>query len=136
MKYFYKGILGVKDYWLHFEWQHRGSPHIHGLAWLSNAPDVENIFSDPNVSDEDKQLVLNFIDSSVSTQNPALPQNNLDVSQAQNLKRIHMYATNHFWMPHRISLKTSSNSLPHVRGTLCVQKHIVSEMLMEDKCVA
>ena len=82
MKYFYKGILGVKDYWLRFEWQHRGSPHIHGLAWLCNAPDVEKIFSDPNVSDEDKQLVLKFIDSLVSTQNPALPQNNPDVSQA------------------------------------------------------
>ena len=76
---FYKGILGVKDYWPYFQWQHRGSPHINGLVWLSNAPDVENIFS---VSNEDKQLVLNFIDILVSTQNPALPQNNPDVSQA------------------------------------------------------
>ena len=82
IKYFYKGILRVKDYWLRFEWQHRGSPHIHGLAWLSDAPDVEKIYGDPNVSEGDKQLVLNFIDSLVSTQNPALPHSNPDVSQA------------------------------------------------------
>ena len=126
----------VKDYWLRFEWQHRGSPHIHGLAWPSNAPDVENIFSDPNVSDEDKQLVLNFIDSLVSTQNPALPQNNPDISQAQNFEQIRIYVTNHFVKPRRISLKTSFSSLPHVKGTLCVQKHIASEMVMEDKCAA
>lgn len=31
------------DYWVRFEWQHRGSPHIHGLAWLPNAPDVEKL---------------------------------------------------------------------------------------------
>ena len=35
---FYVGILGATDYWLRFEWQHRGSPHVHGLAWLPNAP--------------------------------------------------------------------------------------------------
>ena len=34
MKYFYMEILGVRDYWLRFEWQHRGSPHVYGLAWL------------------------------------------------------------------------------------------------------
>jgi len=31
-------ILGASDFWLCFEWQHRGSPHVHGLAWLHNAP--------------------------------------------------------------------------------------------------
>lgn len=38
---FYVGVLGVTDYWMRFEWQHRGSSHVHGLAWLPNAPDVE-----------------------------------------------------------------------------------------------
>ena len=37
---FYFGVLGATDYWLQFEWQHRGSPHKHGLAWLSGAPDA------------------------------------------------------------------------------------------------
>ena len=38
---FYVGVLGATDYWMRFEWQHCGSPHVHGLAWLSGAPDVE-----------------------------------------------------------------------------------------------
>ena len=38
---FYVGVLGATDYWYRFEWQHRGSPHVHGLAWLPNAPDVQ-----------------------------------------------------------------------------------------------
>ena len=32
IKVFYVGVLGVTDYWMRFEWQHRGSPHVHGLA--------------------------------------------------------------------------------------------------------
>ena len=31
---FYVRILGATDYWFRFEWQHRGSPHVHGLADL------------------------------------------------------------------------------------------------------
>ncbi len=38
----YIHVLGVTDIWLRFEWQHRGSPHVHGLAWLTNAPDVDS----------------------------------------------------------------------------------------------
>ena len=41
----YVGILGPTDYWMRFEWQHHGSPHVHGLAWLPIAPDVENLLS-------------------------------------------------------------------------------------------
>ena len=33
------GVIGATNFWLHFEWQHHGSPHVHGLAWL---PDVPN----------------------------------------------------------------------------------------------
>ncbi|RXK41116.1 hypothetical protein M231_01519 [Tremella mesenterica] len=33
-------LLGVKDWWYRFEWQHRGSSHVHGLIWLSKAPDI------------------------------------------------------------------------------------------------
>ena len=42
---FYVDILGATDYWFRFEWQHRGSPHVHGLAWLPNAPDAEKLLS-------------------------------------------------------------------------------------------
>ena len=33
-----KDTLHAKDYWLRFEWQHRGSPHVYGVAWLQGAP--------------------------------------------------------------------------------------------------
>lgn len=42
---FHKGKLGASDYWLRFEWQHCGSPHVHGLAWLEDAPNVETFLS-------------------------------------------------------------------------------------------
>lgn len=55
---FYVDILGSTDYWLRFEWQHRGSPHVHGLAWLSNAPDVEEILASPsNTSQKEDSLI-------------------------------------------------------------------------------
>ena len=41
LRNFYINVLGVTDYWFRFEWQHRGSPHVHGLAWLHDAPDVQ-----------------------------------------------------------------------------------------------
>ena len=31
---YYVGILGATDYWLRFEWQHHGSPHVHVHATL------------------------------------------------------------------------------------------------------
>ena len=68
---YYVDILGCTDFWLCFEWQHRGSPHVHGLAWLSNAPNVEEVLaSHDNLSQ--KQDLLRFIDSLVSTTNPAV----------------------------------------------------------------
>lgn len=33
----------VIDKWHRTEYQHRGSPHIHGLLWLKDAPDVSNL---------------------------------------------------------------------------------------------
>jgi len=68
---FYVDILGCKDYWLHFEWQHCGSPHVHGLAWLRNAPDVEQILSSPSNASQ-KDDLIKFIDSLVSKMNPAV----------------------------------------------------------------
>ena len=29
---FYTDVMGAVDYWYRFEWQHRGSPHVHGIA--------------------------------------------------------------------------------------------------------
>ena len=68
---FYADILGSRDYWLQFEWQHWGSPYIHGLAWLHNAPNVEEILASPSNTSQKEELIK-FIDSLVSTSNPAV----------------------------------------------------------------
>ena len=48
---FYIGILGATDYCMRFEWQDRGSPHVHSLAWLPNAPDVEQLLTSADTFD-------------------------------------------------------------------------------------
>ena len=65
-------ILGVSEHWLQFEWQHRGSPHIHHLAWLANAPNVEDIMALPDDSVSDKEDLIKFIDSLICTSNPTI----------------------------------------------------------------
>ena len=67
---FYVDILGASDFWLRFEWQHRGSPHVHGLAWLHNAPIVKEIVEQGDKVA--KHELIEFIDKLVCTQNPAV----------------------------------------------------------------
>ena len=57
---------------MQFEWQHRGSPHVHGLARLPNAPDVEQLPSYPDTSDAVKEEITRFADGIVTTCNPAV----------------------------------------------------------------
>ena len=71
LRHFYVDVLGVTDYWFRFEWQHRGSPHVHGLAWLPDAPDVQRMLA-PGAAVADRQQVTRFIDSIVSTTNPGI----------------------------------------------------------------
>lgn len=54
MNVFYMDIMGANDYWLRFEYQHRGSPHVHGVVWLQDAPDAQNILAtdDPTGQEE------------------------------------------------------------------------------------
>ena len=67
---FYVGVLGATDYWMRFEWQHRGSPHVYGLAWLSGASDVEQIVADG--TDTAKEELIRYVDKIVTTLNPAI----------------------------------------------------------------
>ena len=55
---FYVGVLGAVDYWYRFEWQHRGSPHMHGVAWFKDAPDVEKLSTKDDAELLDHQAVL------------------------------------------------------------------------------
>ncbi|KAJ3525773.1 hypothetical protein NMY22_g10434 [Coprinellus aureogranulatus] len=43
MEHFLKPLLGVEDFWYRYEWQARGSGHIHGFLWLKDAPNPDDI---------------------------------------------------------------------------------------------
>ena len=36
-------LFCVTDYWYRYEWQHRGSGHIHGFICIPGAPDMEKL---------------------------------------------------------------------------------------------
>ena len=83
IKAFYVGVLGATDCWMQFEWQHRGSPQIHGLAWLPHVPDVESLLSShDDVPDSGKVQVIKYADSLVSTRNPAVLPDGSNINSA------------------------------------------------------
>jgi len=57
----------VKDFWWRYEWQHRGSSHVHGFLWLKDAPSVDDF--DRN-NPEAVQNYINFWDQHISTWHP------------------------------------------------------------------
>lgn len=81
--YFYVDVLGAVDYWYRFEWQHRGSPHVHGIAWFRDGPDVEKLLcTQDDVEFVDAvEEVTSYADRMVSTMNPSI---SLDGSDAGN----------------------------------------------------
>ena len=60
-------LLKVKDHCFRFEWQHRGSSHVHGLIWLDGAPSVDDLDLENVVS---VRGFLDFWQSRVSANNP------------------------------------------------------------------
>ena len=79
---FYKRILGATDYWMRFEWQHRGSPHVHEVAWLPNAPDVEQLLKSTDNIETVKEEIVHYANTIVSTINPAVAPDGRDVESA------------------------------------------------------
>ena len=80
IKVFYIAVLGATDYWLRFEWQHRGSPHVHGLAWLPDTPDVKQLHD--SASDTLEEDIIRHADQLVSTVNPAVLPDGSNIADA------------------------------------------------------
>ena len=80
MSVFFVDVLKATDYWLRFEYQHGGSPHVHGIAWLQDAPDVQNVLvtDDPSMQEQ----LIRYIDNKVNTINPAVLHDGSNVSDA------------------------------------------------------
>ena len=82
------------DYWARIEYQHRGSAHMHGVGWIRDAPDCEEITrrikdypefqlgkdDKPNdeimkeILSEEGQEIVDFADCLVSTMNPSFDE--------------------------------------------------------------
>ncbi|XP_057850600.2 uncharacterized protein LOC131061102 [Cryptomeria japonica] len=60
-------LFKAKDHWYMYEWQHRGSAHIHGFLWLPNAPDMDKIDWSNH---EAVQSAKSFFDRYVTAWNP------------------------------------------------------------------
>ncbi|CAK5270705.1 unnamed protein product [Mycena citricolor] len=76
-------IFDISDFWYRYEWQERGSGHVHGFLWLKNAPRPEDINwdllkqVDSPVSEDQQQKMTefkSFWDRIVSAFNPVLRQ--------------------------------------------------------------
>ena len=69
---FFKHVLQkkfkIKDYWWRYEWQFRGSSHVHAFFWFEDAPAVESLnLEDP----ESVTAFIEFWDPLVSAWNPS-----------------------------------------------------------------
>jgi hypothetical protein len=58
----------LEDYWYRFEWQHRGSVHVHGIGKIKNAPIIN--WNDLKTNENELNNVIQYIDSIVTTINP------------------------------------------------------------------
>ena len=91
MRYFLQNSLGAVDFWASIEYQHRGSSHLHGVAWLADAPHSDKISSEwacmhrasesgeaeatseqMRRAEDIAQEVYDFADALVTTWNPTL----------------------------------------------------------------
>ena len=70
----------VTDYKYRIEFQHRGSPHVHMLAWVNNAPNFEN---------NQEHEIRDFIDYKVSCQ---LPDDDSEMYELLHLVQRHTHS--------------------------------------------
>lgn len=78
-----KPIGEVKDFFYRVEFQARGSPHIHALVWIKDAPEFE---------EDSDEILISFIDRHVCCQMPdpvADPELHKIVSEVQMHSRNH-----------------------------------------------
>ncbi|KAI3924837.1 hypothetical protein MKW98_031088 [Papaver atlanticum] len=66
LKLFLKKEFKVVDHWYRFEWQSRGSGHMHGFLWLEDRPDPSRIATDEEV----RCMICDYFDSIICTWNP------------------------------------------------------------------
>jgi PIF1-like helicase len=61
--FFFLEYLHCTEYYFRVEYQHRGSPHVHGLVWMPDAVDIAAV-------DVDLNALTEYVDDHISTMNP------------------------------------------------------------------
>jgi ATP-dependent DNA helicase PIF1 len=97
-----KRVLPVADYWYRFEWQQRGSGHIHGFLWLHDEPN-------PSTVDEmARQRIVDYWGPRVTAMNPQQTQfqaganpASLPFSQRENTQR-HLAESLNWFQRHKV----------------------------------
>jgi ATP-dependent DNA helicase PIF1 len=56
--------LGITDHWIRYEWQHRGSGHLHCLFWTESAPPLDPL------TDEQRTMFAEYWGQRVTAWNP------------------------------------------------------------------
>ena len=60
----------LEDYWYRYEWQHRGSVHVHGIGRKRNAPIIN--WDQMKENEDMMDNAIQYIDSMVTTINPGI----------------------------------------------------------------
>ena len=56
--------LGVTDHWIRYEWQHRGSGHLHCLFWTESSPPLDPL------TDEQRAIFAEYWGQRITAWNP------------------------------------------------------------------
>ncbi|XP_026112280.1 LOW QUALITY PROTEIN: uncharacterized protein LOC113091073, partial [Carassius auratus] len=80
-----KPIGKIKDYFYRVEFQQRGSPHVHCLFWVENAPKLNDHDADNDA------LVADFIDTYITCETP--PEN--DTVLYETVNSVQKHSTRH-----------------------------------------
>lgn len=55
-----KKIFDIEDIWCRYEWQSRGSPHMHGVLWLKNGPSLNSEIPSADKLEEMRKFYKNY----------------------------------------------------------------------------
>ncbi|XP_059064746.1 uncharacterized protein LOC131856825 [Cryptomeria japonica] len=73
--------MNIKDYWCRYEWQHRGSPHVHRFLWINGAPNMDNIDWS---NEEEQKSAERYFHSIIHAWNPREDPHQRNIHAFQN----------------------------------------------------
>ena len=97
---------------------HRGSPHVHGVAWLEDAPDVDKVLS--------SAILPQYIDRTITTMNPAVLPDGSNVSDAPSLPKTNPHVCNKPYCEvedHYQDLNDTCQRHTHCSAAYCLRTH-------------